>query len=83
MNAISPHAIFTPLLVVWLRQSGAITTIEETEEAFVKNSTLLGKRAKEDDVGQAALFLCSHDSGYISGHNLVVDGGGATARTIM
>ncbi|KAK9076811.1 hypothetical protein SSX86_005145 [Deinandra increscens subsp. villosa] len=41
-------------------------------------SNIKGVSLKEEDVAQAALFLGSDDSKYISGHNLAVDGGFTT-----
>ena len=38
-------------------------------------SNLVGKRLQPQDIANATLFLASDESGYISGHNLVVDGG--------
>ena len=35
----------------------------------------LGFLAEADSIGKAALFLACDDSYYITGHNLVVDGG--------
>ena len=50
-------------------------------ESFVKNYssfTSLGRMATEIDISNSALFLLSDSAGYITGHNLVVDGGWST-----
>ncbi|CAM6100640.1 unnamed protein product [Calypogeia fissa] len=81
VNAISPHAIPTPLVLEWLNREGKTAiTWEELEGAFIKASTIAGKRTTEQDVAKGALFLCSEDSGYISGQNLVVDGGWCSSK---
>lgn len=75
VNAISPHGICTPMVVEWLRQTGVQTTNEAVMQSFIKHSNLLGKTVTEDDIANGALFLCSDDSRYVSGQNLIVDGG--------
>jgi NAD(P)-dependent dehydrogenase (short-subunit alcohol dehydrogenase family) len=49
-------------------------TSTESADEFIK-AVPLGYLAEADSIGKAALFLATDDSYYITGHNLVVDGG--------
>jgi 3-oxoacyl-[acyl-carrier protein] reductase len=67
-NTISPG--FHNTLMTRRGQQGASENVDE----FIK-IVPLGFLAEADSIGKAALFLASDDSYYITGHNLVVDGG--------
>lgn len=71
-NCVSPYIVATPLGVDFMdRNYGGFGTVY---------SHLGGAILKPEDVAEAALFLASDESKYISGHNLIVDGGFTTTN---
>ena len=66
-NCISPGFIHTPL-------TGFAAEHEDFRPA-IDAGTPLGRAGRADEVADVAVFLCSSLASYVSGHNLVVDGG--------
>ena len=67
VNCVSPYLVATPLAKDFFKldDDGGYRVYSNLKEATLK----------PEDIAQAALYLGSDDSKYVSGHNLVVDGG--------
>nr|ABK21151.1 unknown [Picea sitchensis] len=81
VNAVSPYGSATPLAVEYLKQGDASSSASEVDnkaavEAFCSSvANLEGTIHKVEDIAEAGLYLASDEAKYVSGHNLVVDGG--------
>ncbi|KAK1682878.1 hypothetical protein QYE76_043726 [Lolium multiflorum] len=76
VNCLSPAAAATPLATAYVGVDG------EVFEAVMETvANLKGVGLRVDDIVAAVLFLASDDARYISGHNLVIDGGISIANT--
>jgi len=70
VNVLAPGAVETPLVDRMLPAAEARQWTEHTP---------LHRYARPEEVAGAAVFLCSGDASYITGHVLVVDGGFSAA----
>ena len=71
VNCICPGYIDTRLWEEYLRSSASPTALAEQTTALHP----LGRRGMPADIGEAALFLASDSSAFITGTDLIVDGG--------
>lgn len=68
VNAVSPGATDTPMI------QSAYDAVEGFYD-YWSNAAPIRRMAQPEDVANAALFLLSDEAGYITGQNLMVDGG--------
>ncbi|KAK4749521.1 hypothetical protein SAY87_026970 [Trapa incisa] len=99
VNCISPFGVATSMLVNAWRSTSAAEEEEEDcmmsfgglrgeevekMEEFVRGlANLKGQTLRPRDIAEAALFLAGDESKYVSGHNLVVDGGVTTSKNCV
>ncbi|CAI9108003.1 OLC1v1007508C1 [Oldenlandia corymbosa var. corymbosa] len=82
VNCISPFAIPTNLVMGDLKEFFAGVETEKLVAIIHNAGELKGANCEPADIANAALFLASDEAKYISGHNLVVDGGFTTMRSL-
>ncbi|KAL2453545.1 Short-chain dehydrogenase reductase 3b [Abeliophyllum distichum] len=70
VNTISPTAVATSITI-----GTGLTTSEVVEKVFGPFTPLKGITLTVKHIADSVLFLVSNDSAFITGHNLVVDGG--------
>ena len=68
VNSVSPGATMTPM------QEGMITRDSGLETALIAQHPI-GRIANPEEVAKAVYWLCSDDSSFVTGTNIMVDGG--------
>lgn len=78
VNALCPGPIDTPMLRVFVDRPDQPATKGEDVEALVLKfggATAMGRAARPEEVGYAALFLLSDEASFVTGIAMPVDGG--------
>ena len=69
VNAVCPGAVETPMTDGTLRDAGGAVI------PAIVNRYALGRPAAPEEIAAAILFLTTHESSFVTGINLPVDGG--------
>ena len=73
VNSISPGFIRTAMSIV---NGVDETTTEHFQNYYLQSGRIpLGRAGEPTEIAAAALFLCSRECGYVTGADLIVDGG--------
>uniref|UniRef100_A0A0E0EFP7 Uncharacterized protein n=1 Tax=Oryza meridionalis TaxID=40149 RepID=A0A0E0EFP7_9ORYZ len=84
VNAISPHAIPTPMALGIMSETFPAATAEEVRRMVTREmQELEGASLEVEDVARAAVFLASDEAKFVTGHNLVVDGGFTVGKDLL
>ncbi|KAL0464333.1 UNVERIFIED_CONTAM: Short-chain dehydrogenase reductase ATA1 [Sesamum latifolium] len=78
VNCVSPHGVPTEILISAYRKVLGNPDLQPEDVSKIvgeRGSLLRGRAGRLEDVAQAVLFLASDDAGFITGHNLIIDGG--------
>ncbi|KAL4938448.1 hypothetical protein BDV06DRAFT_231860 [Aspergillus oleicola] len=70
MNSVAPGLMYTPLV-----ESLKVNGQEEAYSKIMEQPVPIGRMGSAHDVASATVFLASDAANYITGQNLVVDGG--------
>lgn len=71
VNAVSPGPVETP---IWGKMDMPAAELEAAAEG-VRGMISLGRMGRADEIARAAVFLSGSDASFITGEELVVDGG--------
>ena len=69
VNVVTPGPIETPLLTDIVKGN------QDYLKQWVDTMIPLGRTAQPHEIAEAAVWLCSDAASYITGQNLIVDGG--------
>ncbi|KAE9618470.1 putative secoisolariciresinol dehydrogenase [Lupinus albus] len=75
VNCISPFIIPTPIAMKHMSEIYRHLDAHKVVEIVNNLGVLKGAICEANDIANAALYLASDDAKYVSGHNLIVDGG--------
>ncbi|XP_073156088.1 short-chain dehydrogenase reductase 5 [Henckelia pumila] len=82
INCVSPMAIPTPFVIEELKKYFPGVDSQRLVKMVHDFGVLEGAVCETSDIANAAMFLASDDAKYVNGHNLVVDGGFTSIKSL-
>ncbi|GLJ33440.1 hypothetical protein SUGI_0672860 [Cryptomeria japonica] len=80
VNCISPALVVTDMRLNYVGMAPSAEAKAKVEPTAQGVAPLKEASLQAEDIAQAALYLASEDSKYVSGHNMVIDGGVTVVR---
>ena len=74
VNCVSPAVVATEMAIKYFGMSPSAEAKAQLEASLIGVAVLKEATLEAEDIAEAALYLASEESKYVSGHNLVVDG---------
>ncbi|XP_021608484.1 secoisolariciresinol dehydrogenase isoform X4 [Manihot esculenta] len=82
VNCISPFVIPTPFVMEDMSRFYPGVDAQQLVKILHNSGSLEGEICEPIDIANAALYLASEDAKYINGHNLVIDGGFTSFKSL-
>lgn len=83
-NSIHPGDVITPMREDAFREDAARAGISKSKAIYLTNKSIpLGAMAEPRDIANAALFLASEESRFVTGAKFIVDGGVVNCESFL
>lgn len=80
VNALAAGPFWTPMLESLIKYyANRDSKTEDAVEEEYKRGTAFGRIGKAEEAAEVVVWLCSEAASYVTGHSMIVDGGGSAS----